>query len=182
MEYRKSLIGAASILALSVGMNQNADASVAQPLGEVKVPVARDITSASLADPLLELIVRTQGSFTEDSVRSALISMYADAAQTDIDRLPELLNNIATLGIAPNVLEASKQTLLDIVSSAAVDDLAKEQIVAQLEYGAGVIQLAQNKPTEEEILRRRGRRDPAEVGQTGDRGPGEVGQIGGGGY
>jgi hypothetical protein len=180
MEYRKSLIGAASILALSVGMNQTADASAAPPLGEEKVPLARDITSDNLADPLLELIVRTQGSFTEEAIRSALTSMYADATQADIDRLPELLNNIATLGIAPNVFEVSKQTLMDIISSAAMDDLAKEQIVAQLEHGAGLIQLAQSRTTQEEILRRRGRRDPAQVGQT--REPGSVGQIGPGGY
>jgi hypothetical protein len=106
--------------------------------------------------------------------------MYADATQADIDRLPELLNNIATLGIAPNVFEVSKQTLMDIISSAAMDDLAKEQIVAQLEHGAGLIQLAQSRTTQEEILRRRGRRDPAQVGQT--REPGSVGQIGPGGY
>src|SRR5688572_2379696 len=110
MEYKKSLIGAASILALAVGMNQSAGASVAPPLGEVKVPLARDLTPSYLADPLLDLIVRTQGSFTEEAVRSALTSMYADPAQTDLDRLPELLNNIATLGIDPNVFEVSKQT------------------------------------------------------------------------
>ena len=180
MEYRKSLIGAASILALSIGMSQNADASVAPALGEVNVPLARDITSDYLADPLLELIVRTQGSFTEEAIRSALTSMYADATQAEIDRLPELLNNIATLGIAPNVFEVSKQTLIDIVSSAAMDDLAQKQLVAQLEHGTGLIQLAQSRTPQEEILRRRGRRDPAQVGQTRD--PGAVGQIGGGGY
>src|SRR5918992_2837741 len=179
MEYRKSLIGAASILALSVGINHNAGASVAPPLGEEKVPLARDMTSESLADPLLDFIVRTQGSLTEDAVRSALTSMYADPTQAEIDRLPELLNNIATLGIAPNVFEVSKQTLMDIISSAAIDDLAKEYLVAQLEDGAGLIQLAQT--TQEEILRRRGRRDPAQVGQT-PRDPAAVGQIGGGGY
>ena len=178
MEYRKSLIGAASILALSVGMNQSAGASVAPPLGEVQVPLARDITSDSLADPLLQLIILTQGSFTEDAVRSALVSMYAEPTQPEIDRLPELLNNIATLGIAPNVFEVSKQTLMDIISSAAMDDLAKEYLVAQLEDGAGLIQLAQT--TQEEILRRRGRRDPAQVGQT-PRDPAAVGQGGGGG-
>ena len=183
MEYRKSLIGAASILALSVGINQNADASVSQPLGEVKVPLARDITAASLADPLLELIVRTKGSFTEDAVRSALNSIYADPVKIEIDRMPELLNNIAALGVALNVFEVSKQTLVDIVSSAAVDELVKAQVLGQLEHGAGLIQLAQNKPTQEEILRRRGRRDPAEVGQTTTpRSPGSVGQVGGGGY
>jgi len=180
MEYRKSLIGAASILALSIGMSQNADASVAPALGEVNVPLARDITSDYLADPLLELMVRTQGSFTEEAIRSALTSMYADATQAEMDRLPELLNNIATLGIAPNLFEVSKQTLIDIVSSAAMDDLAQEQLVAQLEHGTGLIQLAQSRTTQEEILRRRGRRDPAQVGQTRD--PGSVGQIGGGGY
>ena len=178
MEYRKSLIGAASILALSVGINQNAGASVAPPLGEEKVPLARDITSESLADPLLDFIVRTQGSLTEDAVRSALTSMYAEPTQAEIDRLPELLNNIATLGIAPNVFEVSKQTLMDIISSAAIDDLAKEHLVAQLEHGAGLIQLAQTP--QEEILRRRGRRDPAQVGQT-PRDPAAVGQGGGGG-
>ncbi len=181
MEYRKSLIGAAGILALSVGMNQSAGASVAPPLGEVKVPLARDITSNYLADPLLELIVRTQGSFTEEAIRSALTSMYADATQADMNRLPELLNNISTLGIAPNVFQVSRQTLIDIVSSAAMDDLAQEQLVAQLEHGTGLIQLAQSRTTQEEILRRRGRRDPAQVGQT-PRDPGAVGQVGGGGY
>lgn len=138
MEYRKSFSGVASILAVS---NQRADASLSQPLGEMKVPLARDITSASLADPLLELIVRTQGSFTEQAVRSALTSMYADPAQTEIDRMPALLNNIASLGMAPKVFQVFKQTLVDIVSSAALDDVAKEQVVAQLEHGASLIQL-----------------------------------------
>jgi hypothetical protein len=178
MEYRKSLIGAASVLALSVGLNQGANASVPQAIGDVKVPIARDITSASLSDPLLELIVRTQGAFTEEAVQSALISMFADPAQIDIRRIPELLNNIATLGIAPNVLQVSKQTLVDIVSSAEADELLKADVVAQLENGVGLFQLAQT--TQEEILRRRGRRDPNVVGQTRD--PNVVGQVGGGGY
>jgi hypothetical protein len=175
MEYRKSLIGAASILALSVG---SANASIAQqPSGEVQVPQARDLTSASFSDPLLELIVRTQGAFTEDAVRSALASMYADPAQTDIQQIPDLLNNLATLGLAPNVIEASKQTLVDIVSSAEADELLKADIVARLENGVGLVQLADGQ---EEILRRRGRRNPAEVGQIRD--PSVVGQVGGGGY
>ena len=165
------------MLALSVGINQNANASVPQTLGDVKAPIARDVSSASLSDPLLELIVRTQGAFTEEAVQSALISMFADPAQIDIQRMPELLNNIATLGIAPNVLQVSKQTLVDIVSSAEADELLKADVVAQLENGAGVFQLAQ----QEEILRRRGRRDPSVVGQT-PRDPGVVGQVGGGGY
>ena len=138
MEYRKSFSGVASILAVS---NQRADAWLSQPPGEMKVPLARDITSASLADPLLELIVRTQGSFTEQAVRSALTSMYADPAQTEIDRMPALLNNIASLGMAPKVFQVFKQTLVDIVSSAALDDVAKERVVAQLEHGASLIQL-----------------------------------------
>jgi hypothetical protein len=180
MEYRKSLIGAASILALSVGMSQGANASTTQQTsGEVQVPQARDLTSASFSDPLLELIVRTQGAFTEDAVRSALTSMYADPARTDIRQIPDLLNNIAALGLAPNVIEASKQTLVDIVSYAEADEQLKAGIVAQLENGAGIVQLAQ-RSTQEEILRRRGRRDPAAVGQTRD--PGVVGQVGGGGY
>lgn len=177
MEYRKSLIGAASVLALSVGLNQGANASALQSQGEVKAPVARDITSAGLSDPLLDLIVRTQGSFTEEAVQAALTSMYADPAQVDIERIPDLLNNIAALGIAPNVFEASKQTLVDIVSSAQADELLKADIIAQLDNGAGFVQLAQ----QEEILRRRGRRDPNVIGQTG-RDPSIVGQVGGGGY
>ena len=177
MEYRKSLIGAASVLALSVGMNQGADASALQPQGDVKVPIARDVTSGALSDPLLDLIVRTQGSFTEEAVQAALSSMYADPAQVDIERIPDLLNNIAALGIAPNVFEASKQTLVDIVSSAQADELMKADVIAQLENGAGFVQLAQ----QEEILRRRGRRDPNVIGQTG-RDPSVVGQVGGGGY
>jgi len=178
MEYRKSLIGAASVLGLAVGMNQSADASALQPPGVVKAPIARDMTSGSLSDPLLELIVRTQGTFTEETVQAALTSMYADPAQIDIARIPDLLNNIAALGIAPNVFEASKQTLVDIVSSAEADELLKADVVAQLENGAGLIQLAQT--TQEEILRRRGRRDPSVIGQTRD--PGVTGQVGGGGY
>jgi hypothetical protein len=179
MEYRKSLIGAASVLALAVGLNQGADASALQPPGEVKVPIARDFTSASLTDPQLELIVRTQGSLTEESVQTALASMYADPTQIDIRRIPELLNNIAALGIAPNVFETAKQTLVDIVSSTEADELLKADVVAQLENGAGFVQLAQT--TQEEILRRRGRRDPANIGQT-QRDPGVVGQVGRGGY
>jgi hypothetical protein len=174
MEYRKSLIGAASILALSVG---SANASIAQqPSGDVQVPQARDLTSASFSDPLLELIVRTQGAFTEDTVRSALASMYADPARTDIQQIPDLLNNLATLGLAPNVIEASKQTLIDIVSYAEADEMLKAGIVAQLENGIGMVQLADGQ---EEILRRRGRRDPV-IGQTRD--PNVIGQVGGGGY
>jgi hypothetical protein len=169
MEYRKGLIGAASILALSVGMNQSASASVSLPSSEVKVPLGRDVTSASLADPLLDLIVRTQGSFTEDAIQSALTSMYADPSQVDVARIPELLNNIAALGISRDVLEVSKQTLIDIVSSAKADDAMKADVLAQLEGDAGSIQLAQSQ---EEILRRRGRRDPGEVGQVGPPGTG----------
>ena len=169
MEYRKGLIGAASILALSVGMSQNSNASVSLPSGEVKVPLGRDLTSASLADPLLDLIVRTQGSFTEEAVQSALTSMYADPSRIDVARLPELLNNIAALGVARGVLEVSKQTLMDIVESAEADETLKTEVLAQLEGGAGSIELAQSQ---EEILRRRGRRDPGEVGQVGPGGGG----------
>jgi hypothetical protein len=178
MEYRKSLIGAASVLALSIGMNQAANASVPRSLSEGTVQPARELTSASFSDPLLELIVLTQGTFTEETVQSALTSMYADPAKVDIRRIPELLSNLSALGIAPNVFETSKQVLVDIVSSSEADELLKADVVAQLDSGAGFIQLAQT--TQEEILRRRGRRDPAAVGQTRD--PSVVGQVGGGGY
>jgi hypothetical protein len=169
MEYRKGLIGAASILALSVGMSQGASASVSLPSNETKVPVGRDVTSASLTDPLLDLIVRTQGSFTEEAIQSALTSMYADPSHADVARIPELLNNITALGVARDVLEVSKQTLMDIVASAKADEALKMDVLAQLESGAGSIELAQ---TQEEILRRRGRRDPGEVGQVGPGGGG----------
>src|SRR5690242_9641443 len=143
MEYRKTLIGAASILALSVGLNQVAEAAAPQQQAEAKIPVGRDVTSASLADPLLELISRTQGSFTEEAVQSALTSMYGDASEDQIRRMPELLNNIAGLGLGSSVLEVSRQTLIDIAVSAdsAVDEALRADVVAQLEEGAGSIKL-----------------------------------------
>lgn len=194
MEYRKSLIGAASILALSVGMNQDANASVqsVQSRADAKVPLTRDLTAASLFDPLLELIVRTQGFFTEEAVPAALASMYAQAGERDIEGMPELLTNIAHLGVPSDVVAAAKAVLIDIVSAAEAGEILKADIVAQLEIGDSLIQLAQSTRSARERCVRdpnTGRlrctgRDPDEVGQTRERGrdPAEIGQVGGGSY
>jgi len=189
MEYRKSLIGAASILALSVGMNQAANAAV-QSEANAKAPVARDMTSAALFDPLLELIVRTQGLFTEETVQQALASMYSEPAERDVELVPELLTNIAHLGVSPGVVAAAKAALIEIVSAAEAGEMLKADVLAQLEVGDSLIQLAQSSQSARERCSRdpsTGRirctnRDPDEVGQTRQRGrdPGEIGQVGGG--
>ena len=66
---------------------------------------------------------------------------FAICQRAEIDRMPALLDNVASLGMAPKVFQVFKQTLVDIVSSAALDDVAKDQVVAQLEHGASLIQL-----------------------------------------
>ena len=192
MEYRKSLIGAASILALSVGMNQAANAALSQPASETKAPMARDLTSAVLDDPLLELIVRTQGTFTEETVRSTLASMYSQAGELDVELMPELLANIANLGVPSNVVAAAKAVLIDIVSAAEASEMLKADVLAQLEIGDSLIQLAQSTQSSRQRCvkdpntgrLRCTKRDPREVGQTRERGrsPSEIGQVGGGGY
>jgi hypothetical protein len=170
VEYKKALLGAASILALTAAVETPADASVERQQDQQVVRSSRAEVAADIAsDPLFELLSRTNGSVTEEAIEGAIQQIFAAPSSEQLRKLPEFLNGIATLGASANTLERAKEALLAVVASADINDATRESLNSRLESGTRPVQLAQVR-----------RRDPQSTGTTG-RDPGTTGQVGGGG-
>ena len=182
MEYRKALLGAASILALTAGVQSSADASI-PPDRPAKLAPGAKMASDIYSDPLLDVILRTNGSISSDSVEKAVAEIFVDASPEQVESFPNLLTNISTLGLPPEAVARIKDVLSEIVSSTlSFDNEARESIIAGLEAATNPIQLAQSRRrvcTDREIRTKRTAncRDPLETGQIPGAGP----PAGGGG-
>lgn len=186
MEFRKSLLKAASVLALTAAAGQNsADAAISpvDPAAATKPTVA----SVTHADPLFALMERTNGSLAAGPVENALRDMYSDPSPAQTEGIPNLLMSLAGLGASSDVLSKSRDVLIELISeNSKLDESLRDSVLTDLEESVSGFKLAQAQRrlrpcTREELQdsRRRGRIcDPDEVGQTRQRDQGETGQVG----
>jgi hypothetical protein len=146
MEYRKVLLGAVSVIALTAGAQQSARASV-PPVDQSITPIPADqIGRQTSADPLFELVRRTNGSLTSESIETALSEMFANPTPADIQGFPTLLASIASMGAGPDVAMRSKDVLISIASDAPyIDAGLKDSVMTKLQTGEKPIMLAENK-------------------------------------
>src|SRR5215470_8979005 len=172
MDYKKALLGAASVLALTAGIQTSADASIPPPDKPAATESAGRIGSAVSADVLFDLTMRLKGDFSAQSVEHALIDMFAQASHEQIESFPEVLASVTTLGMTSEALQRAKGVLIGIAASASgLDSNVRDEIIAQLESEPRPMRLAERK-----------RRDPdrtGSIGSNGARDPGTTGAIGG---
>jgi hypothetical protein len=178
MEYRKALLGAASILALTAGVQSSADASI-PPNSPAKSAPAAETTSEVYSDPLIDLIIGTNGSISGASLEKAIAENFLDTSPERVKSFPNLLANISSLGLPLEAVARLKDVLSEIVSSTlSSDNEARESIIARLEAATNPIQLAQSRRrvcTDREIRTKKTAncRDPQETGQTPGAGGGQ---------
>ena len=141
MDLKKAILSAASILALTSAAGKSAEAAI--PANSS----AKSATKVSTeADGLFNLITRTQGSLSGNSIENALIEMFANASPEEIERVPALFANIVTLGATPEVVTRLRDVLIGLVSSTSgIEQGLRDSVIAQLELGVTSIVLAQKK-------------------------------------
>jgi len=163
--YKKALLGAASVLALTATGQNPANASIPrfEPRAEATQPAKGLLSSSSTySDPLFDLILQTKGDLSSGAVESTLIEMFSGASRDKVENLPQLLTDVMALGVAPDAAARIKNVLIDLVSSnLSIEDSVRESVVAKLGVEASLIQIAQQ--TNE---RRKRPRDPDIIGQT----------------
>ena len=158
MEFRKALLGAASLLALTAGGQKPADASV--PPADLATPAHHNAAIALHGDPLFELMAKTNGSLRLEPVEGALREMFVNPSSAQVEALPHLLAGLSGLGASSDVVAGAKTVLMEIVASAVnVDDQVAETTLTKLHSaGPNTVKLA--------ALKRR-HRIPDEIGQVG---------------
>lgn len=164
MEYKKALLGAASILALTAAVENPADASIARNASQESAKSVRtaEVAPDLYSDPLFDLLARTNGSTAADVVEKAIVDMFGNAGAEKVTAFPEFLASLATLGAGSDAMERARETLIGIVASVELGDEPRQSLIARLEGGAQPVVLAQD----------RRRRDPDTTGQVGPGGGG----------
>jgi Chaperone of endosialidase len=162
MEFRKTLLGAASILALTAGVQQPAEASI-PPTDLVGTGITHQgVAIASQGDPLFALMARTRGSLQPHVVEQALRDMFANPTKTVVDVIPNVLSGLAGLGASAETISRARDALIEIVSNAPdVSNDVREALLSSLQ---------QAKPASFKIAQLRHHRIPQEIGQVGGGG------------
>jgi hypothetical protein len=190
VEYKKTLLGAASILALTAATSTPADATLSRQQDQQNVHTTRvaEVPADLTTDPLFDLLARTNGSVTAEAIEKAIPQMFGNATAEQLRNVPEFLSSIATLGASTATLDRAKEALAAVVGSAELTDEFKDVILSRLQAGLRPVQLAQRQRCDPRTGRlRNGRCEPLSTGSTRDnnnnnqgREPGTTGQIGGG--
>lgn len=164
VEYKKALLGAASILALTAAVDNTAEASIARntPQESAKSVRTAEVAPDLYSDPLFDLLARTNGSTSADVVEKAITDMFGNASPEKVAAFPEFLTSLATIGAGSDAVARAKETLIGIVASAELGDETRQSLIDRLEAGAQPVVLAQD----------RRRRDPDTTGQVGPPGGG----------
>jgi len=163
MEFRKSLLKVASLLALTAAGTaagqSSADASIAT--SEHTATTAAK-TAVHLGDPLFELVSRTNGSLASRSVEDALREMYSAPSSAQVEAIRGLLAGLSGLGASSDTLAQARLVLIDLISTAAnIGEDVREAALDELQGEVSTFKLAQQQP------KRRNRREPGERGQVG---------------
>jgi Chaperone of endosialidase len=157
-KFHKSLLGMASLLALTAGQKP---AEAALPPAEGTSPEKATLEGyPAYADPLFELMKRTNGSFKPQAIESALREMLMNPSPAQLEATPMLLTGLVGLGAPVELVEKSRDVLIELVSNASkIDDELKDTVESKLhEAVPSKFKLAS-------VQKRR--RRPAEVGQVG---------------
>jgi hypothetical protein len=172
MEFRKALLKAAGLLALTAAgtaTNSGTTSAALAPEKDALTVTETSVSSPAFSDPLFDLMSRTNGSFTEASLANGLQHIFNNPTAEHLDAIPNLLANLAGLGVPADTLSSAREVLSDIVASAQnVDEEVRDAALATIKEGTGTFKLAQNRQKDR-------KRDPDEIGQVRD--PDEVGQV-----
>src|SRR5262249_41017895 len=114
--------------------------------------------SVGYADPLFELMARTNGSFKREAIEGALKEMLADPSSMRIEAIPTFLEGLSGLGVQSDVVARAKDLLVDFVANASDTSEMKETIIDELRQSGGKVKFAAVKHR---------RRRPDEIGQVG---------------
>jgi hypothetical protein len=187
VEYKKTLLGAASILALTAAASVPADAAASiQQDQQQNARSARvaEVPANLASDPLFDLLARTNGSVTAEAVEGAIQQMFANPTPDQLRNFPEFLRSIATLGASAGTLDRAKDALSKIVASAEMSDATRDSILGDLQAGMRPVQFAQTTRRNcnpRTGVWRNGRCEPLSTGNTGQpRDPATTGQVPGG--
>lgn len=145
-KFQKSLLGMASLLALTAGQKS---AEAALPPGDKGAATKVNVAAYSAyADPLFDLMKRTNGSLKPQAVERALRQMLANPSTAQIESTPTLLAGLAGLGAPSDTVTKSKDVLIQLVSKADnIADEVREAAESKLRQTTTQnIQLAENQP------------------------------------
>jgi hypothetical protein len=134
-ENRKKVLGTVSAAALAAGLGGAAMAAV--PTDQAaQAPAARQAADATVraGDPFVELMLRSGGTLTADSVAGTLRAMYPQLSEAQALELPALIRSLRNLGLGSAVETAATDTLLDLLAGAGLtlDDRRLEELAAAL--------------------------------------------------
>src|SRR5689334_10257938 len=130
MEFKKALLRAASIFALTAGGQYSAHASIPPGSGLERNPTAASI---SHQDPLFALLGKTNGSFSGESVEAALREIFPGLSVTEVGALPGLLDGLSRLGASSDVVARATDVLIELVSnSSAISDDVIATVLSEL--------------------------------------------------
>jgi hypothetical protein len=194
MDYKNALLGVASLLALTAGMQDPAAALNQRPEKFAQTPQPQRAVRGVQSEAFLDLLMRTNGDLSMEALEGALVDAFSNPSPEQIQNAPEMLRDFVALGLSSDGIQRLRDVLREIVSLAENVELdLRASVVAQLDSDVTPFVLAQARKracTAAELRNPRLRsecRDPNEVGQTRppSRDPGETGQVGpggGGGY
>ena len=148
MDYRKAILGAASVLALITGAQGPANASIDPGNGPEGSVTSASIAAGAQSDPLFDFIMLSNGG---ETIENAIQGVFGNASREQIQNFPQFLGGLATLGLPAEAVAKSKDALIEIVYAAAtLDDDMRVAVVAQLEEAPKPIQLAAEETKERE--------------------------------
>jgi len=161
MNYKKTVLGAASVLALLAGTTA--------PAGAAIDPGRDPAASAQQADPLFAFIASAQGG---NDVESAINELFGNASKEQIERFPEFLSGVYGLGLSADAVQRTREALIEIASSSSeLDESTRQLVVAAVEEERCTAELAAEGKCRA--------REPETTGSNG-REPDTTGSIGAG--
>jgi len=130
MEFKKALFRAASIFALTAGGQYSAHAAVPPDGGLVRKPA---IALSAQEDPIFALLNRTDGSFSGESIETALRDIFVTPSTAQVETIPALLQNLSRLGVPSDVITRAQDVLIELVSNSPnVDEAVTETVLNHL--------------------------------------------------
>jgi len=115
-----------SALAMSAGVWGVAHASAPATEGMSQGSAAIAVQAPRTSDPLIEVMLRSQGQLTPQSVAAFLPAAVGPVTPERAQAMPEIMRNVRALGVGKDVEAAALQTLVNLISSAAGNTLDNE--------------------------------------------------------
>jgi hypothetical protein len=130
MDFKKALLKAASIFALTAGGQYAAQASIPPDDG---MSQKTTLASSAQEDPIFALLSRTDGTFSGESIEPALREVFHAPDTAQLEAIPALLQNLSRLGAPSDVVARARDVLIELVSSSSnISDDVAETVLSQL--------------------------------------------------